>query len=79
MTPDELREALAALCHMQWAGWMTYLYAKSHVNDDGSVTIPAELVARWGRQMATPYRQLSAPEQDSDRHEADKFLALLEE
>ena len=46
-------------------------------NEDGSVTIPQELVERWERQTATPYAELSGPEQDSDRKEADKFINLL--
>lgn len=39
--------------------------------------MPAEFVERWQRQMDTPYAELSGPEQDSDRNEADKFLEVL--
>ena len=54
-----------------------HLFKKSTKNEDGSVTIPQELVERWERQTATPYAELSGPEQDSDRKEADKFINLL--
>jgi hypothetical protein len=56
---------------------MRYLFSKSVRNGDGSVTIPASLVARWERQMKTPYLRLSETEKQSDRQEADFYLALL--
>lgn len=34
-------------------------------------------IARWKRQMVTPYEGLTEKEKDSDRAEADKVLALL--
>jgi hypothetical protein len=73
------REQLAALAHEQWSGWMEYMFSKSVHNADGSVTIPAELVSRWARQMNTPYEQLPEQEKESDRVEADKVIRLLEE
>ena len=77
MKKAEVRERLADLCHEQWAGWMRYLFSKGKFNDDGSWTMPAWAVERWSRQMDTPYSELSESEQDSDRNEADKFLALI--
>ena len=74
---DELREKLADLCHSQWSGWMRYLFEKCDHNADGTSTIPAWAVERWERQTETPYAELSAKEQDSDRKEADKFIHLL--
>ena len=74
---EELRERLADLCHKQWAGWMEYLFGKSTENKDGSVTIPEWAVRRWKRQVETPYEELPTIEMDSDRKEADKFLAIL--
>jgi len=41
--------------------------------------IPESYAIRWRRQMATPYSELSDAEKDSDRKEADKFIALLSE
>ncbi len=76
--PDErLREALAALEHARWSRWMEYLFSVGTVHADGTWTMPAEKVARWRRQMHTAYRDLSEPEKDSDRAEADQTRALL--
>lgn len=72
------REALAAYAHTAWAGWMEYLFSKSHTHADGSVTIPADLAARWQRQMTTAYADLPESEKESDRAEADTMLALLQ-
>ena len=71
-----LVEALAEYAHEAWSGWMRYLFSKSVVNEDGSVTIPREFVARWARQMDTPYHKLPENEKESDREEARKMLEI---
>ncbi len=76
MTP-ELRERLASVQHEIWAHWMRYLFYKCVKNEDGSATIPAPLVERWQRQMSTPYSALTDQERESDRHQADKVLAVI--
>src|SRR3990167_9008404 len=68
--PQEQIERLAALAHEQWAGWMRYLFAQCPELSNGSRLIPAEWVARWVRQMKTPYAKLSEDEKDSDREGA---------
>jgi hypothetical protein len=75
-----LREILADLCHEQWSGWMRYVFGKCEcwAPTIGPVQIPSWAVARWMRQMSTPYAELSESEQDSDRREADRFLAIIE-
>jgi hypothetical protein len=77
MMNEDLREQLAALAHVQWSGWMVYLFNLSQSNGDGTITIPANLVARWQGQIATPYAELSEREKNSDREEADKVLQLV--
>lgn len=72
-----LLEALSDYAHMTWAGWMTYMFSKSTKNKDGSVTIPAELVERWSRQVGTPYWSLPENEKESDRAEARKILEIV--
>ena len=73
-----MKEKIANLCHEQWAGWMQYLFSKGEFMDkDGTWVMPAWAVERWQRQMNTPYEQLSEEEKNSDRTEADKFLALF--
>jgi len=42
------------------------------------MTIPPWAVSRWLRQATTPYSELLPEEQDSDRKEADRFIAVLE-
>lgn len=74
---SEIREQLAALEHEQWVGWMNYLFEKSIESGDGSVTIPADMVDRWKRQINTPYADLSDSEKESDREIADKVLRIL--
>jgi len=75
----EKREELAALCHKQWSGWMQYLFSKCDENPEtGQVTIPRWAFDRWSRQASTKYAGLSKQEKDSDRKEADRFIALIE-
>lgn len=73
----DLREALAALAHSQWAGWMGYLFSRARLHDDGTATIPAWAVERWQRQCATPYAGLPPEEQASDQAEAARVIAVV--
>jgi len=56
---------------------MRWLFKVSCHNEDGSVTIPADKVKRWTRQMNMPYSELSEDEKNSDRHQADLVIAKL--
>lgn len=76
-TETEMREQLAYYAHEAWSGWMAYLFSKSTLNADGTVTIPAWAAMRWTRQMTTRYPDLSEAEKASDRAEADKMLAIV--
>lgn len=78
-TVAELVEALAAIEHERWSHWQKYLHSKCTVNDDGSLTIPADLVARWAEQMGTPYTELAAGEKESDRDQVRRYLPLVEQ
>lgn len=64
-----LRELLADLEHRQWAHWTRYML--DNLTDEN--------IARWKRQIATPYDQLTEKEKDSDREWADKVITLLED
>lgn len=70
---------LADVQHEIWSHWMRYLFEVSTENDDGTVTIPANKVEHWKRQMNTSYNNLSNKEQESDLEQARKVLAALEE
>lgn len=76
-------ERLADLCHKQWSGWMEYLFSKcenftDNCDEGGCLLIPHRYVKRWGRQIATDYKDLSEKEKESDRKEARKFMGLFE-
>lgn len=72
-----MREVIADLMHQRWVHWMKYLFEVSTEDPNGVVTIPKEKVARWKRQMATNYSNLSSQEQSSDLAEADYFLEYI--
>ena len=78
-SPMSLRERLASIEHDRWAGWQKYLHSKCIKNEDGSLTIPADSVQHWERQIATPYADLSEREKHSDRVEVDKYLPLVKQ
>lgn len=75
--PRDVREDLADYAHQAWSGWMLYLFGKSVMNSDGSVTIPKDLVERWTRQLNASYVALPENEKVGDRQEADRMLAIL--
>ncbi|ENU31748.1 MULTISPECIES: hypothetical protein [Acinetobacter] len=73
----ELIEKLAAIEHERWAHWQSYLHSKCLKNDNGSLTIPAELVERWNKQINTGYEELTEDEKESDREQVQKYFYLL--
>jgi arsenate reductase-like glutaredoxin family protein len=60
-------EQLAALEHEQWAHWTRYMLDN----------LTEENIARWRRQIDTPYEELSEKEKESDRKWARKVLDVL--
>lgn len=70
-------EALADYAHGAWAGWMQHLFSNCQIHPNGSITIPADLVERWQRQIGTAYADLTPAEQESDRVEARAILRRL--
>ena len=80
LSETEVREILAEFCHSQWSNWMSYLFSKCYPEksqfdrDNDNLVIPGVFVDRWMRQMNTDYEDLSEPEKESDRREADKLI-----
>lgn len=68
LTLDEAVERLADWDHSAWAGWTAHMLDR----------LTPENIARWRRQIATPYAQLSEAEKESDRKEARQILAVLD-
>jgi hypothetical protein len=75
---NDLRERLAAVQHEIWAHWMRYLFSRTLGGNAEGVIIPNDLVIRWQRQADAPYARLAESERESDRHQADKVLAILQ-
>ena len=73
----DLREALAAIEHERWSGWMLYMFSKGVLNVDGTWTMPTWAVERWTRQATTSYADLSEKEKESDRAEVDNTMTCL--
>jgi hypothetical protein len=74
---DALVEELAAVEHARWAHWQRYVHAQCEHLADGRLVIPAELVQRWEKQIATPYDRLTETEKNSDRAQVERVLPIL--
>jgi hypothetical protein len=74
---DGLLERLAAIEHERWSHWQRYMHGKAERQPDGSLLLPAELVARWDAQMNTPYAALSEKMKESDRDQVKRYLPLI--
>lgn len=75
--PSTLVEELAALEHERWAHWQRYLHNQGYRGSDGALVLPAALVERWERQIATAYSDLSEQEKESDREQVQRYLPLI--
>jgi hypothetical protein len=78
LSSPALLETLAEIEHERWSHWQRYLHSRCARAADGSLVVPAELVARWEQQMATPYGNLSEPEKESDREQVRLYLPVIE-
>ena len=71
-----LIEELAAIEHERWAHWQRHLHEQCDALPDGSLVLPSNLVTRWGRQLSTPYEQLSEQEKESDRDQVRRAIPI---
>ena len=77
-TLEGLIEQLAAKEHERWTHWQEYLHEQcSPHGTNGALLIPAELVSRWKKQIATPYSDLTESEKESDRQQVRRYLAII--
>ena len=74
---DVALDELAAVEHERWAHWQRYMHDKGERRCDGSLLIPAELVERWEKQIATPFSDLSEVERNSDREQVRRYVPLV--
>lgn len=70
-------EELASIEHERWSHWQRYLHAQCVPGDNGTLVIPADLVARWSMQMTAPYADLGEKEKDSDREQVRRYLPVI--
>lgn len=74
---NEIIEHIANFCHEQWMGWMSYMFSKCTILNNGDMVIPKNYVDRWKRQIDTIYANLPENEKESDRIEARKFVEMM--
>jgi hypothetical protein len=67
-------DRLARIEHERWAHWQAYMHDAGERLPDGRLVLPADQVARWDRQIETPYNQLTSAEKDSDRDQVRRYL-----
>jgi hypothetical protein len=72
-----LRRQLAAIEHQRWADWQRWMHEQCERLPSGELVIPASLVDRWERQIATPFEALSEAEQRSDLEQVDRYWPLI--
>ena len=70
------RERIAAEIHAIWSDWMKDLFAQCGFE---TKTIPDELWHDWVWRMHLPWHRLAPDEQESNRRQADKIIAIIEE
>ena len=70
-----LVEELADLEHRRWAHWQTHFHKVLRENCPSEALEKA--LARWDKQIATQYKDLSEREKEMDRIEARKSLEIL--
>ena len=75
--PPELLESLAAIEHERWAHWQRFMHEQGKRQPDGSLLLPADLVAKWDRLIDTPYARLTETERESDRDHVRRYLPTV--
>jgi hypothetical protein len=74
---ERLMETVAALEHERWSHWQRYMHSTCRPSDDGSPTVPAELVSNWSQQISSPYAELSEDEKENDREQVRHYLPAI--
>lgn len=74
---NNLVDILAAKEHERWSHWQKYMHAQGIKQADGALLMPADLVARWEKQISTEYRLLTEQEKESDRDQVRKYLPVI--
>jgi hypothetical protein len=67
-------DRLADVEHERWSHWQQYMHGLGERLPDGRLVLPADQVAKWDRQIATPYDALTPAERESDRDQVRRYL-----
>lgn len=73
----ELIEKLADIEHQRWADWQSWCHKILRENCPSPEL--EKVLERWDRQIATPYKNLTEKEKESDREQVRRYLHLLED
>lgn len=76
---SDLFEQLAAIEHERWASWQKYLHSLCIKDSLGNLTMSANRVQHWERQIETSYTDLSEREKEMDRDQVRKYWHLINE
>lgn len=74
---SELIEKLASIEHERWSHWQKFMHDQGKRLPDGSLLLPADLVAKWDRLIDTPYSHLTDKERESDRDQVRRYLPTV--
>lgn len=72
---SELFEKLADIEHQRWADWQKY--CNKILRQCCLSTYVEHILKRWDRQIATPYKDLTEKEKDSDREQVMRYWDLI--
>jgi len=70
-------DRLAAVEHERWSHWQQYVHDQGERQSDGSLLIPAEIVAHWDKQIVARFADLSDEERQSDREQVLRYLPVV--
>jgi len=74
---EQFVEKGADIEHQRWANWQSWCHKVLRENCPSPEL--EKVLERWERQIATPYKDLSEQEKESDRKEARTYLPLLDQ
>ena len=72
---DDLMETLADIEHQRWADWQAWCHKILRENCPSPEL--EKVLERWDKQIATPYKDLSEQEKQSDRDQVNRYLPII--
>ena len=72
---NKLFEKLAEIEHERWADWQSWCHKVLRENCPSPEL--DKVLARWDKQITTPYKDLTENEKDSDREQVMRYWDLI--